>query len=779
MLTRQRLLRHVGAWPYLVVIACVTLANSVYLLGFARLEPVITRAGLASSVRPGPLAGQYTIDPNDGFTAQALGRAALTSLAHGHLPWWNHFEGLGSPLLGEMQAAASSPLLALMALPHGFLVYHVVLDLIAGLATVRLSRALGLRRSPSAIAGVLFALNGTLIWLLNASSAPVPFLPVLLLGVLRCVEGSRLGTLKGVLVVGTAVWLSVVQGFPEAAYLSGLMAAVLALYLGWTHREVARDFAIRLSAGLALGLALSAPALLAFASYVTKGADIGGHSGEYSKLGLPHEASGILAAPYAFGPIFAHTTPSALGVVWGNVGGYTSALVILLASAGLVGRRRRGLRLLLAGWVVLAVAKTYAFPIVTSGLNHVPGMRLVAFYRYANPTWTLALVLLAAFALQDVLDSELTSTGWVSSAWGGFTVVGVGYGVASGVVHAAGTTAPEIVGWLHLSYGWALSSVAIGLVLLWVGKRRPKAAVAGLGVALALEAVVFFALPSLSAPRSWEADARLVSFVRDQARAARTAEGFGRIYSIGGPLAPNYGSFFGAPQLNVNDVPVPSLWANYVRQELDPKADPQLFLPVDGSPAGFAHRYEALRDHVDAYRNAGVRWIVTQRDEPAPSELHPILHQVLVTDTAIIYQLSGTASYVSTPQGCSTSSTSLDTLLVRCAQPGQLVRRELWMQGWQARVGGVVTPITRRGPFQQIALPAGTSQVSFRFAPRGAGASEGAFLLGLLAVLLGVANLLGVSRRGRRGGRSGTYDTRARVRRALQRKKITPAIAPA
>lgn len=58
---------------------------------------------------------------------------------------------------------------------------------------------------------------------------------------------------------------------------------------------------------------------------------------------------------------------------------------------------------------------------------------------------------------------------------------------------------------------------------------------------------------------------------------------------------------------------------------------------------------------------------------------------------------------------------------------------------WRCTSGGVVAPITRSVPFQQVAVPAGTSKVTFRFAPHGARASEAAFLLGLLALLLGVA----------------------------------------
>ena len=50
------------------------------------------------------------IDPNVGFITQSLGHLAALDILHGHLPWWNYFEGLGQPLAGEMQSAALFPL---------------------------------------------------------------------------------------------------------------------------------------------------------------------------------------------------------------------------------------------------------------------------------------------------------------------------------------------------------------------------------------------------------------------------------------------------------------------------------------------------------------------------------------------------------------------------------------------------------------------------------------------------------------------------------------------
>ena len=123
------------------------------------------------------------IDPNVGFITQPLGHLAAMNLLHGHLPWWNYFEGLGQPLVGEMQAAALFPLTLLFALSSGLLWFHISLEVIAGVSTYFLARRLGVPAGFATVGGVLFALNGTYAWLGNAVLNPIAFIPMLLLGI--------------------------------------------------------------------------------------------------------------------------------------------------------------------------------------------------------------------------------------------------------------------------------------------------------------------------------------------------------------------------------------------------------------------------------------------------------------------------------------------------------------------------------------------------------------------------------------------------------------------
>ncbi len=82
--------------------------------------------------------------------------------------------------------------------------------------------------------------------------------------------------------------------------------------------------------------------------------------------------------------------------------------------------------------------------------------------------------------------------------------------------------------------------------------------------------------------------------------------------------------------------------------------------------------------------------------------------------------------------------------------PAYLVFAETWYPGWSATVNGAPVPILRANlAFQAVALPAGESEVVFRYRINdfGAGAaiSAGA-LIAALALLLG-----GRIRRGRAG----------------------------
>ena len=144
----------------------------VALLAPLRTDFAYQYSGLATDADARLLGGQSTIDGNAGVTSQALGTRAALDVLGGHLPLWNHYEGLGAPLLGEMQAAALFPPTWLMALPHGQAIAQALLQYVAGLGAFLFFRRFGLG-SPASLAGGLRDATGVAVrQLMRCSRAP-------------------------------------------------------------------------------------------------------------------------------------------------------------------------------------------------------------------------------------------------------------------------------------------------------------------------------------------------------------------------------------------------------------------------------------------------------------------------------------------------------------------------------------------------------------------------------------------------------------------------------
>ncbi|HEY3090397.1 MAG TPA: hypothetical protein VGJ59_20295 [Jatrophihabitantaceae bacterium] len=731
--TRQFLVQRPYLIAYLAVAAAVVLANATYLLGFAHLDPYIMRSGLSPTVEHGVLPGYYTIDPSDGFISQALGAQALHQVLSGHIPWWNPYEGLGAPLLGEMESAALFPLVILQALPDGFLIFHIALELVAGCATVALVRSLGLHAAAAGLAGVLFGLNGALVWLLNAPTGPVAFVPLVLVGIERARRSAAARAPGGYLTVAVAVWLSIVAGFPEGAYLGALLALVWAIWRLAGSRGYRRGFAIRLAAGSVLGLSLAAPSLWSFTSYVRDGGDVGTHAGSYADVSLTHPALGSFFAPYAYGlPVsFVRAEPQRrLLHVWENIGGYVTIACLLMALVGATGRRHRGARLLCAAWATVGLGRVFGLPVITQLVDLIPGMIHVWTARYFNPTVVLCVAVLVAFTIDDILRHELRPARVVGPAIVSSAVVIVGWRLAHPAVAAVeGSGRADIARYFRYSYLWAVVSLLTltGAALLSHRWSRPAAAMV-CGV-LAVEAIVAFEMPSLAAPRSSTKDTALIAFLSERASLAKSGQDLGRVFSATNALAANYGSYYDVAQLNVNDRPVPSLWTDYVESRLDPVAGLRF---IGGSrPAA----RQALAQYVDGYRAAAVEWVLLPLHAPVPAGLGGALQHYEDTAESSIYRLGGALPYASAESaGCTVTAKSRTAFDVDCPTASTLVRRELYFTGWHASVNGHGARIRPYDTtFQSVSVPAGHSTVRFSYTPPD---GNGSVVLALIAFLV-------------------------------------------
>ena len=598
----------------------VLLALPLALLVLTLLHPLRTDAaykhsGIAYGLRPGLLSGEPSIEPNIGVTSQALGTLASDQILHGRLPLWNHYEGLGAPLLGEMQAAALFPPTWLMVLPHGQALEQTLLQLFAGVGAFLFFRRFGLGTRAALAGAVVFEVNGIFAWLRNAIFNPVAFLPWLFLVIEHLIGGAatevHLRRRAPVIAFGAIIAaLAVYAGFPEEVYLYGLML------VGWTVLRAARlppRAVIRLAVDLALmgalALALAAPLLVAFADYLPQ-AQLGGHADAgFSGVSLDPGALLQYISPYVYGRIFVSDVPAVNGI-WGSIGGYSGILPLILALASLAIPGQLSVKLFLWAWIILAVGVSQGVPGLYDVFTLIPLTTKAASFRYLNASWIFALIFLSVLFLDSApalssgqikrkvrtasLCAILILVGAVAWAWPLVSTVG-------------STSAHDL---RTLAYGLSLTML-LALGAAGVVRSGPVARRAALLSCLLVgEAAAWFAYPSLSLPRGGRLDMELVGWLRDHA-------GFGRLLNTDeASIGVNYGSYFRLGLMNYSDLPTPTITAAYAHDNLDPYSGGIDLMPSNGDlpPEQQLDQRRAFRARLSAYAEAGVRFVLAGRD---------------------------------------------------------------------------------------------------------------------------------------------------------------------
>jgi hypothetical protein len=210
-----------------------------------------------------------------------------------------------------------------------------------------------------------------------------------------------------------------------------------------------------------------------------------------------------------------------------------------------------------------------------------------------------------------------------------------------------------------------------------------------------------------------------------------------------GPLQPNFGSFFGLAEINVNDLPVPKEFTSYLQRSLDNNTDPLIFTgTTESDPAGPGPAQE-LTDHLAAYEAAGVTFVVTPASgvdvtgSPwPPAGLTPAPRRVYADSVADVWRLPSPTPFFSTAGApCGIRPEGFAVVTVTCSGPAVLRRLELPMPGWHAQVGSSNAPIRSSGPFQSVAVHSGTTRVEFSFTPPYGNAALVAALVGMAYVL--------------------------------------------
>jgi len=704
------------------------------LTGWLSENPLYLEAGLTRDWRPnGVLPGQPGwIDGNAGVTLQALGHLVAHDWKTGIIPWWNPYSGLGMPLAGEMQPAAFFlPFVLLLGVSGGVLILKITLQIVAGLAMWGLLRQLGLCRAAALTGAMLFELNGSFAWDSDSSSLPIAFLPLFLLGIERALAAAQNRRPGGWVLMSVAMAYSIVAGFPETAYINGLLA------LAWAGLRLVQahgariGFAARLACGGVVALLLCAPLLLAFASFLGESAQ--------GMRGLGHAALqrgdfAMFLFPYLYGPIFFNDQLD----MWYRIGGYVGVPVLFLAFIALAGAVRgdvpaRGLRCLLAGWIMLSLAKAGGALGITDAWNMIPFISETLFYRYAPASWECAAIILAAFAVNDVWAKPAPRRRVLTAGFLCMALCLAALVVGRPVWRDLGSVAGGRV-WFYAAVLWGLSCTCIIALACMVPRKR-----AILLGALSLDAGLQFSVPLLAGSRGGAQDIDLatVQFLQQNLRLSR-------VYTTG-PLVPNFGAFYGIAEINHIYAPVPANWVTYLRAYLDPHANPVIFNGRTPAPEqGVETRLEALRRRVPAYAGLGVKYVLAWAGKNpfavAPSATDPETtaaaspRLVFQGKRVDVYELPNPAPYFDAP-GCALTGITRERVHARCSANAYLVRRELSFPGWRAQVNRVEIPIAADGIFQKIALPAGESDVQFSFAPpyAGWGFAGTAFALCVLA----------------------------------------------
>ncbi|MFZ0995061.1 MAG: hypothetical protein WAO09_03650 [Candidatus Dormiibacterota bacterium] len=743
-----------------LIVAAVLVANLPSLLHLVTVNPLDLQSHLDPISAQGLLPGFPSIDPNDGITTQALGHRAALDWLTGNVPWWNPYEGVGVPLAGEMASAAFFPLVFLLLYSAGVLFFHLALELGAGLATYALTRRLGLGVTASFIAGVAFALNGTFSWLGDATVNPIPFLPLMLLGIELCRAPRATSQRWGVVLLAVSLALSIYAGFPETTGIDALFAGFWFLLRLQGLQPLARWHVFRRSlVAIGVGLLLAAPLMVAFLDYVARG-DLGGHGPGFSNLFLPRSAIAMLSLPYVYGPIFGlfrFDPTGTLGAIWSNIGGYLSPSLVALAALAVVGavirRQDRWLRLGLVVWIVLSLSTTFGVPIVGRLLELVPGVSHTAFFRYAPPSWELATIVLAAMAVDDLARSRITVK--IARVSGALTIFSYALSAAIAfrlISHLRG--APHILLYAGTSLAWALIiAVAVTAIAGWgrpSGSRLRGNAHFIAATAVALDVVAMFLVPQFSAPQKAPLDTRPVQFLQAHL-------GLARFFTLG-PIQPDYGSYYQISEANTADLPLPSLWAEYVTTHLAPNTNPITF---SGEEVNAPRGPSPLQQFIAYFRNyeqIGVKFLVvsaTIANHSMPTRLG--MRLVFADRVAIIYRLPHPRPfYQSESDLCKVRAVNDVVADVDCTAPGTILRREMYFPGWAATAAGRSLSIQRADSiFQAVHVPAGQSTVRFDYQPpySNAGLVAGGAGLVLLVGLIGTALVAGVRTRRRKAGR--------------------------
>lgn len=739
------------AWVVLAALAVMTpaLLHGTYLGPFDLLSQYgVTRRHI------GQVHDQFAADQ----IAQMIPwtNLAWTEVHQGHLPLWNSYSGLGTPLAFNWQSAVFSlpalfGYLAPMKLAYD--VQVIVTLLVAGTGAYFFARVMRCGVVASAFAAVTFELSGSFVVSLGWPVASVLSWAGWLFGAAILVFRGERRTL-GIVVFAMSMAFSIYAGQPDV-FVVLILALVLFLAVLFASRIFEGDGPILrplvgLGVGSLSGLALAAPLLLPGAQLLLGSIRSAGGQALGGDTAYPVRLLGDLLTAGANGPGYTFN-----GVSVAEDPGVFGVIAVVLAIAAVRFRFRRPAVKALAAVAVFMGAVAFAQPVI-SVLHALPGLEAVRWPR-ALLLLVFSLAILSGVGM-DLMTQRLNFASrrrWIFWSFAAALALVFVLVLADVGLTSSGSTSLQLHGLLWASTEALLGLVGVGAIALMVrsGKAAPSLrrwawALGACCLACSTAFLVSEGGPVWSSANVFARPTAGVSQIQEYVGSATV--GFGSAQCIFPPglgIRVDANVLFGVHELAVYDPLLPkkyySSWDALTHGKAGPAGYPEFstFCPAITTSA-IARLY-------------GVEFVLEPAGKGGPS------------GSTYVARIQGESLYKIPDSGMATLSTAKESpgtfgrvvpvthpgpaswrLRIDSKQTGTLLLRLSDVPGWTATIDGRPLALSSYdGVMMRAEVPAGDHLVELRYWPGSFTAGLVLFVFG--AVLLGVIVVAGWFRRRR------------------------------
>lgn len=376
------------------------------------------------------------------------------------IPFWNPHLFLGQPTIGNIQYTLFYPLNALFLIFRFFtaLAMCQILHMaIAGIGTYLLARHLGCGKTGGSLSGMLFMLNGRLIYYIHAGwtgyFCSICWIPLLILASIWVIEKPERHLM---VLFGSVFALTLLAGTPQYAFFGGALFLIHAGFAFLTAATPSARFRIlygMLVSGL-IGILLTGVQLLPSAeqTYLSTRVLFDSTSGGFHFSWDTQQWFRLLFRPEILKQDFSWELCAYIGV-----GG------MILAIFGAAARRISLPFFIIWGGIPLLASMGPAFPPVDSLLDVTPGLSMLS-----NPSryfiFTIAVICISAgFGFEALVDSKRAKEKIVFTIIAAFCLFILAYWIP-----IAGSDSPV----LNLRLFIALCVFGL-LSVLWIHFRKP------------------------------------------------------------------------------------------------------------------------------------------------------------------------------------------------------------------------------------------------------------------------------------------------------------------